>query len=81
MWAGIWTRLQVWLLMAGATLLVLAGAYAAGGRTARRSTELDAARKNLDMKRRADLVAQEIDALDDAAIRRCARRWVRGTGR
>lgn len=81
MWAGIWLRLKGWLLMVGAALLVLAGAYAAGGRAARRSAALDAAKKNLDIKRRADRVAQEIDSLDDAAIRRRARRWVRGGGR
>lgn len=67
--------------MAGAALLVLAGAYAAGGRAARRSAELDSARKILDIKRSADRVDQEIDALDDDAIHRRARRWVRGTGR
>ncbi|WP_417251074.1 hypothetical protein [Castellaniella sp.] len=67
--------------MAGAALLVLAGAYAAGGRAVRRSAELDTTRKTLDMKRRADRVAQEIDALDDDAIRRRAHRWVRGNWR
>lgn len=78
MWAGIWARLQGWLLMAAAVVLVLAGAYVAGGRAARRSAELDTARKNLHVKRRADRVAQEIDALGDDSVHRRARRWMRG---
>src|SRR5690606_16742992 len=81
MWASIWARLQGWLLMAGAALLVLAGAYAAGGRAARRSAELDSARKTLDMKRRADRVGQDIGALDAGAVLRRAGCWVRAAGR
>ncbi|MFV0283718.1 MAG: hypothetical protein ACK5JE_08020 [Castellaniella sp.] len=63
--------------MAAATLLVLTGAYAAGSRAARRSAQLDAARKSIKAQKEARRVEQEIDALDDDAVRRRARRWVR----
>jgi hypothetical protein len=81
MLAALWARAQGWLLMLGAALLVLAGAYAAGGRAARRSAELDQRRRDAAAKGKADAVAQKIDALDDPAVRDRAERWVRHNGR
>lgn len=81
MLAALWGRLQGWLLMLGAVLLVLAGAYVAGGRAARKSAELDQARRQAAAKGKADAVAQKIDALDDPAVRDRAGRWVRHDGR
>ena len=81
MLAALWARAQGWLLMLSAALLVLAGAYVAGGRAARKSAELDQARRQAAAKRKADAVAQKIDALDDPAVRDRAERWVRRPGR
>ncbi|WP_180984152.1 hypothetical protein [Castellaniella caeni] len=79
--AALWGRLQGWLLTLAGALLVLVGAYAAGGRAAKRSAELDQARRQAAAKGKADAVAQKIDALDDPAIRDRAGKWVRHDGR
>lgn len=81
MLAAIWGRLQGLLMMAGAVLLVLVGSYAAGGRAARRSAELDKARVDAKAREKANVVDREVSALDDAAVRDRARDWVRGKGR
>lgn len=77
--AALWTRLQGWLLMLGAAALVLAGAYAAGGRAARKSAELDQRRREAAAREMANAVAEEIDRLDDDGVRDRAERWVRGS--
>lgn len=77
MLAGLWIRAQGWLAMAGAVLLVLVGAYAAGGRAARRSAELELAKANQIARGKADAAEREISALDDNAVRRRAGDWVR----
>ena len=79
--AALWARLQGWLLMLGAAALVLAGAYAAGGRAARQSAELDQRRRDVAAKEKAREAAAEIDRLDDDAVRDRAERWVRGPSR
>lgn len=82
MLAALWARAQGWLLMAGAVLLVLIGAYAAGGRAARRSAEIDRARDDAKIRRKADEIDREVSALDDDAVRDRAHDWVRnGDGR
>lgn len=68
----IWSRIQSWLLVAGAILLVLVGAYAAGGRAARKTTELEQQRRNAEARRRTDEQIAEIDRLDDDDIYRRA---------
>lgn len=68
----IWSRIQSWLLMAGAVLLVLVGAYAAGGRMARKTAELEQQRRNAEARRRTDEQIAEIDRLDDDDIYRRA---------
>lgn len=78
MLTALWTRAQGWLLMAGAVLLVLVGAYAAGGRAARRSAELDRAMDDAKIRRKADEIDREVSALDDDAVRDRASDWVRG---
>lgn len=74
---GLWGRLQGWLLMLAAALLVLAGAYVAGGRAARKSAELDQARRAANERRKANVVADKIASMDDRAINHAAGRWVR----
>jgi len=71
-------RLQSGLYTAAATLLVLAGAYTAGSRSARRAAELAQAHQRNTSMEKAHEVKQNLDALDDAAIRSRARQWVRG---
>lgn len=68
----IWSRIQSWLLMAGAILLVLVGAYTAGGRAARKTAELEQQRRNAEARRRSDEQIAEIDRLDDDDIYRRA---------
>jgi len=71
------TRLQSILLTAASVLLVLVGAYTAGSRAARRSVELKQSRDRIDTTRKAHEVKQTLDALDNAAVRERAGRWVR----
>jgi len=78
MLATLLPRLQSGLYTAAATLLVLAGAYAAGSRSARRAAELAQARNRMTSMEKAHETKQAIDALDDDAIRSRARQWVRG---
>ena len=72
----MFSRLQAWALTALAVLAVLAGAYAMGGRAARRSAELEEERRQARARRRIEEVDREIDDLDRAALRERARRWV-----
>ena len=72
----MFSRLQAWALTALAVLAVLAGAYAMGGRAARRSAELEEERRQAQARRRIEEVDREIDDLDRAALRERARRWV-----
>jgi len=73
------TRLQSGLMMAGAVLLVLLGAYTAGSRAARRSVELKQSRARIDTTRKARETQQTIQSLDDDTVRQRANRWVRGS--
>ena len=89
MWAALWGRVQGWLLMAGAVLLVLVGAYGAGSRAARRSAEVEraeqevraakAAQKAQDSARRGrDAIDQEIRNLPAGeSARRLREHWNR----
>lgn len=72
----MFSRLRAWALTALAVLAVLAGAYAMGGRAARRSAELEEERRQARARRRIEEVDREIDDLDRAALRERARRWV-----
>jgi len=71
-------RLRGGLMTAGAVLLVLAGAYGAGSRAARRAVELNQTRERLSAMEKAREVEQTVDALDDTGVRNAAGRWVRG---
>lgn len=73
----ILNKLQSWFVMLGAALLVLVGAYAAGGRAAKRSVEIDQARRSKDIRSKARAVDEKIDAMDHSAVRQRAGRWVR----
>ncbi len=78
MLAALWARLQGWLLMAGAVAAVLVGAYAAGGRAARRSAEIDRQAAREQAARRARHVENETASMgDDAIARELVRDWVR----
>lgn len=77
MFAGLLTRLQGWLLTAGAVVAVLLGAYALGGRAARRSAELGEQRRQDRARERMEEVDREIDGMDRDALRERASRWVR----
>lgn len=71
-------KVYIAALTLGAVLLVLFGAYRAGGKAVRKSVELRRARR-LDQQR--DLVREaigEVDTMDDAALYDDAQRWVRG---
>lgn len=81
MLAALWVRVQGWLAMTGSVLLVLLGAYAAGGRAAKRSAELDRAKSDAKIRRKADDVDREVSALDDDAVRHRAGDWVRNKDR
>lgn len=75
--SGILARLKSWALMALVVLAVLAGAYAAGGRAARRSQQIKAVAdilKGVDHARKAH---DDIESLDNAAVRERARQRMR----
>lgn len=65
----MWSRLQVWLLTAGAALLVLVGAYAAGGRASRRATEIKQARNTTIARRNRDEALSKLDEMDTDTVR------------
>lgn len=81
MFAALWSRVQGWLLMAGAVLLVLVGAYTAGGRAARRSAEIQRGRQLKHAREKRDEVVAKNDALGDDAIRDRARLRMRNRSR
>lgn len=70
------SRLQAWALTALAVLAVLVGAYAMGGRAARKAAKLEEQRRQDRARQRMEEVDREIDDLDRAALRERARRWV-----
>lgn len=77
MLTALWARAHGWLLTAGAVLLVLVGAYAAGGRAARRSVEIDRARADNRAREKAREVDDKYDQMADDSVRDSARQWVR----
>lgn len=73
----LWSKIQSWALLAGAALLILFGAYAAGGRAARKTADLERRKNALIAKEKSYAVLEEVSSLDsDAALDRAAR-WVR----
>jgi hypothetical protein len=79
---GLTTRLQAWALTALAVLFVLVGAYAMGGRAARRSTEqkykYEKARREVAAAKGAHDAQMEVDALPTGgAADELRRDWVR----
>ncbi|MFT0533158.1 hypothetical protein ACMHYJ_10095 [Castellaniella hirudinis] len=81
MLAALWGKLQGWALVLGAAVLVLAGAYAAGGRAAKRSAQLDRMQRDLYNLGVKNAVDRKMDALDDAAVRDRARKRLRDSQR
>lgn len=81
MLAALWVRLQGWLLMAGAVLLVLVGAYAAGGRAARRAAQLDRVAGEARAMENAREAAAKIERMDDDTVRNRARERMRDAAR
>ena len=78
----IMTRLQGWALTALAVLLVLFGAYAWGGRTARRATTLkydyeEAARAAAGAKGRYDAELETRELPEGGAANELRRDWMR----
>lgn len=72
------SRLKSWALTAFAVLSVLVGAYLAGGRAARRSVEIDQARRETKSREVARNVDSKIDAMGNDDVRAAASKWVRG---
>lgn len=81
MLAALWAKLQGWLLVLGTAVLVLVGAYAAGGRAAKRSAQLDRVQRDLENLGVKNAVDRKMDALDDGAVRDRAKRRMRDSRR
>lgn len=79
MLSALWARVQGWLLMAGAVLLVLVGAYAAGGRAARRSVQVKQASVQSEQRRKINEADTKLVEMDDDDVRRRLNEWVRPT--
>lgn len=73
----MWARVQGWLWMVGAVLAVLAGAYAAGGRAARRSVQAKQSRVQSEQRRKINDVDSKMAQMDDDDVRRDLAKWVR----
>lgn len=80
MLSTLWARVQGWLLMAGAVLLVLVGAYAAGGRAARRSAQAKQSSLQSEQRRKVNEADAKLAEMGDGDIRRELERWVRLPG-
>lgn len=70
-------KVQVFLATLGAVLLVLFGAYRAGGRATQKSIELERRAHERKLNEKAREVEQEVDSLPDSAVHDRARKWVR----
>lgn len=77
MLAALWARVQGWLLMAGAVLLVLVGAYAAGGRAARRAAQAKHSIAQSEQRRKVNEADTKVAQMDDDDVRRRLNDWVR----
>lgn len=77
MWAALWSRVQWWALVLAGAVAVLFGAYAAGGRAARRAAELERTRSISAARRSRDEALAENERLDDSALRERARERMR----
>lgn len=75
----MWARVQGWLWMAGAVLAVLVGAYAAGGRSARRSEQAKQSSVQSEQRRKINDVDSKMAQMDDDDVRRNLAKWVRPT--
>lgn len=73
---ALWSRIKGWAAMAGAVIAVLFGAYAAGGRAARRSAEIDRARQREKSLKKVQNVDSEISKMGASDLRRHAERWM-----
>lgn len=62
---GLLAKMKSWTYMILAAVAVLAGAYALGNRQARRSLELDAAKRTIDAKRKAERIKRNVEKLSD----------------
>lgn len=65
---GLLTKIKSWVYMILAALAVIVGAYALGARQARRSSELDNAKRTIDATRKAKKVRQDVEILSDDDI-------------
>lgn len=79
MLSALWARVQGWLLMAGAVLLVLVGAYAAGGRAARRSAQVKQSGVQSEQRRKINEADAKLVEMGDDDVRRRLNEWVRPT--
>ena len=80
MLSTLWARVRGGLLMAGAVLLVLVGAYAAGGRAARRSAQVKQSSALSEQRRKINEADAKLVEMGDGDIRRELERWVRPPG-
>lgn len=66
--------------MVGAVLSVLVGAYAAGGRAARRSVQAKQSRVQSEQRRKVNEVDSQMAQMDDDGVRSELASWVRDDG-
>lgn len=65
---GLLTKMKSWAFMTLAAVAVIVGAYTVGSRQARRSLELDAAKRTIDATRKAKKVKRDVEMLSDDDI-------------
>ncbi|WP_074983723.1 hypothetical protein [Pseudomonas citronellolis] len=76
--ATLWGRIQAALLTLMAVVLVLFGAYALGGRAARKATEQKTQRRTIEAARERSDVEMRVDRQPDgAAAERLRNEWSR----
>lgn len=77
LFTGLLVRLKSWALMAGAVFAVLAGAYVAGGRAARKAEAVRQHAQREKAQRQINAVDEKLAQMDDDSIRRELARFVR----
>lgn len=74
---GLLTKMKSWAYMILAAVAVIAGAYAVGARQARKSMQLDQAKRELDTQRKINAADEKIIKMDNDDIRSELAKFVR----
>ena len=66
--ATLWAKVQYWLLMLGASIMVLLGVYFAGMRTANKAQEKKALQSRIKTREIVDEIASKVSQVDSTDL-------------